>query len=121
MTIAVKRAYDPPAKSDGTRVLVDRLWPRGIKKEHAQIHLWLKEAAPSAELRRWFAHDPAKWHTFKTRYFNALDDTPDAVGTLLDKARRGDITLVYAARETRYNNAVALKAYLEKALLPRRK
>lgn len=121
MAITLKRAYDPPATGDGTRILVDRLWPRGIKKEHAQIHLWLKEAAPSAELRTWFAHDPAKWRTFMTRYFDELEDNPDTVGTLLAKARNGDITLVYAARDTHHNNAVALKAYLERALRPQRK
>jgi len=116
MAITLKRAYDPPAKGDGTRILVDRLWPRGIKKDNARIDLWLKDAAPSSALRAWFAHDPAKWRTFKARYFKELEDNPDVVTVLLHQARNADITLVYAARETRYNNAVALKAYLETEL-----
>lgn len=113
MSITLKRAYDPPAKGDGTRILVDRLWPRGINKERAKIHLWLKEAAPSSELRTWFAHDPGKWRTFKARYFKELDNNPDVVDVLADKARHCDVTLVYAARDTCHNNAVALKSYLE--------
>ena len=118
MAIALKRAYDPPSIGDGTRILVDRLWPRGLKKDSAQIDLWLKEAAPSTDLRTWFAHDPIKWRTFKARYFRELADHPEVLSELLRRARRGNITLVYSARDTRYNNAVALKAFVETKLHP---
>ena len=107
--IKVKRIYDPPEPDDGFRVLVDRLWPRGIRKD--QCDLWLKEAAPSSELRRWYDHEPAKWAEFCQRYRAELHEHPDAVALLRDKAR-GTVTLLYAARERERNNAVALKALL---------
>jgi uncharacterized protein YeaO (DUF488 family) len=113
MAVGLKRAYDKPAKADGYRVLVDRLWPRGISKSEARIDLWLKEIAPSRELRKWFAHDPHKWAGFKKRYFNELDERNEEVQEVVDKARKGRVTLVYAAKDEQNNNAVALKEYLQ--------
>ncbi|HEX9639238.1 MAG TPA: DUF488 family protein [Acidobacteriota bacterium] len=113
MKIALKRAYQPPARSDGCRILVERLWPRGLSKQDAKIDLWAKEAAPSAELRRWFGHDPDKWAEFKRRYFRELRARSDALEPILERARAGPVTFVFAAREERFNNAVALKEYLE--------
>ncbi len=112
--IRIKRAYDPPEPGDGQRFLVDRLWPRGVKKEDLHLDGWLKEVAPSDALRRWFGHDPAKWEEFQERYFAELDEKPQAWLPLLEAARQGDITLVYGARDPLHNNAVALKAYLER-------
>lgn len=114
--IQLKRAYDPPASEDGSRFLVDRLWPRGARREHLKLEAWLKDVAPGDDLRRWFGHDPAKWEAFRQRYFAELDDKPEAWQPILEAAREGDITLVYSARDTEHNNAVALKAYLEKQL-----
>ncbi|MBI3354715.1 MAG: DUF488 domain-containing protein [Nitrospirae bacterium] len=114
MVIHIKRAYNPPAREDGFRILVDRLWPRGIAKDTAKIGLWLKEIAPSNELRRWFNHDLKKWEGFKTRYFKELDKLSDAVGQLVSLAKGGTITLVFGARDENMNNAAALKKYLEK-------
>lgn len=114
--IKLKRAYDSPAPEDGTRFLVDRLWPRGVKKEDLKLDEWVKEVAPSDDLRRWFGHRPEKWDAFQQRYFAELDDKPEAWQPILQTAREGDITLVYSARETEHNNAVALKVYLEKQL-----
>lgn len=114
--IEVKRAYDPPAKRDGARFLVDRLWPRGVKKEALKLDAWRKEVAPSDALRRWFGHDPKKWEGFRRRYFKELDQKPEAWQPLLEAARRGAITLVYGAKETERNNAAALKAYLDAKL-----
>ncbi|MBI5569600.1 MAG: DUF488 family protein [Desulfomonile tiedjei] len=113
MPIRLKRAYDAPEEADGYRVLVDRLWPRGVKKEEARIDIWLREMAPSSDLRRWFAHDAEKWDEFKRRYFSELDGHPEQVKQLIDRAEAGVVTLVFAAREERFNNAVALKEYLE--------
>ena len=112
--IAIKRAYESAEKGDGTRFLVDQLWPRGLKKEELHVHDWLKEVAPSSKLRKWFGHDPAKWKEFQRRYWAELDKNPSAWEPLLDAARDGNITLVYSARDTEHNNAVALKSYLEK-------
>ncbi len=114
--IKVKRVYDPPDSSDGVRFLVDRLWPRGFTRDALQMADWLKEAAPEDALRRWFNHDPAKREEFQRRYFAYLDGKPEVLQPILDAARRGDVTLLYAARDTQYNNALALKAYLEKHL-----
>ncbi len=111
--IQIKRAYEPASKNDGTRFLVERLWPRGIKKENLQIEDWLKEVAPSSELRKWFQHDPAKWGEFRQRYFRELERHPDAWEPLLARARRGRVTLVYSAHDTEHNNAVALKEFLD--------
>lgn len=113
MTIKLKRAYAKSESDDGFRVLVDRLWPRGLSKRSAGIDLWLKEIAPSTELRKWFGHDPLKWDGFCDRYFQELDHNPQAVGQLRDLMRHGLVTLVYGARDQRYNDAVALKGYLE--------
>ena len=114
MRIHLKRVYDPPAKEDGYRVLVDRLWPRGLRKDEARIDLWLKDIAPSAELRRWFGHDPDRWQEFKRRYFRELKQQGDALSALKQRARAGGLTLLYAAKDTENNNAAALKEYLEK-------
>jgi len=110
----LKRAYDAPAKSDGCRVLVDRLWPRGISKDELRLDGWLKEVAPSARLRKWFGHDPAKWGAFKDRYFRELDKHSEAVEHLLAKGREGIVTLVFGAKDLDHNDAVALKEYLER-------
>lgn len=111
--IGVKRVYAPPAAADGCRVLVDRLWPRGLGREAAHLDQWLKEIAPSEGLRRWFGHDPARWPEFKTRYFTELAGHAQAVDELLEKARSGRLTLLYGARDEEHNNAVALKEFLE--------
>jgi uncharacterized protein YeaO (DUF488 family) len=111
--IRIKRAYDPHAKEDGARFLVDRLWPRGMKKEALHMAAWCKDAAPSNELRHWFNHDPGKWKDFRRRYRAELTASPAAWQPLLDAAKQGDITLLYSAHDTEHNNAVALKAYLE--------
>ena len=116
MMIKVKRVYDPPDASDGARYLVDRLWPRGRKKESLDLTDWIRNIAPSDELRHWFNHDPAKWDEFQRRYFADLDTKADALQPLLKAARQGDVTLLYAARETEHNNAVALKEYLDRKL-----
>jgi uncharacterized protein YeaO (DUF488 family) len=114
--IKVKRAYEPAEKSDGTRFLVDKLWPRGLKKEALHMQSWIKDVAPSDKLRRWFVHDPARWKEFHRRYFAELDKNQEAWKPLLAAARKGDITLVYSAKDTEHNNAIALQAYLEKKL-----
>jgi uncharacterized protein YeaO (DUF488 family) len=114
MPISLKRAYKKPARSDGYRVLIDGLWPRGISKEQAGIDLWLKEVAPSSQLRKWFGHESGKWEDFKRRYFRELDNNPDAVHQLSEISHHGKLTLVYGSKEERFNNAVALKEYLEK-------
>ena len=114
--IKLKRVYDPPSEQDGFRVLVDQLWPRGMRKEDAALDRWMKEVAPSRELRQWFGHDPEKWAEFKERYFEELDAHPEAWAPLVEAAGRGTITLLYSAREREYNNAVALRAYLESKL-----
>jgi uncharacterized protein YeaO (DUF488 family) len=111
--ITVKRVYDPSTPEDGARFLVERLWPRGIKKASLPMDAWLKDVAPSAALRRWFGHDSAKWEAFRQCYFAELDDKPEAWRPLVEAARRGPVTLLYSARTTAHNNAVALKQYLE--------
>ncbi len=111
--IQLRRVYEPPASGEGQRFLVERLWPRGLKKESLPLDSWLKEVAPSDTLRRWFAHDPAKWAKFQRRYRAELDAGPEAWQPLLQVARRGRITLLYSACDTKHNNAVALKSFLE--------
>jgi uncharacterized protein YeaO (DUF488 family) len=111
--IQLKRAYDAPSPSDGVRILVERLWPRGVPKSRAAVELWLKDAAPSTKLRQWFGHDPAKWKEFQHRYWKELQANSAAVETLRQKARQGPVTLVYAARDQDHNGAVALKRFLE--------
>lgn len=114
MTIALKRAYEDPTPDDGCRILVERLWPRGVSKERAKIDLWTKDAAPSTELRRWFDHQPDRWDEFKRRYFVELGERPDALDPIRETLAKGPVTFVFASRETRLNNAVALKEYLER-------
>jgi uncharacterized protein YeaO (DUF488 family) len=111
--IQTRRIYEPPQSSDGSRFLVERLWPRGMKKEELPMAGWLKEVAPSAELRRWFAHDPAKWEAFRRRYFTELEGKSETLQPFREAARRGTVTLLYSARDTEHNNAVALKQFLE--------
>ena len=114
LNIALKRAYDEPAASDGTRVLVDRLWPRGLSQERAHIDLWLKEIAPSTELRRWYGHDPEKFAEFRKRYEAELAAAPakDALAQLHEMAQRGPLTLVFAAHDSEHSNAAVLRALL---------
>lgn len=113
MSIRVKRIYDEPSKADGRRVLIDRVWPRGLTKEEAQIDDWLKEIAPSTRLRKWFGHDPARWQEFKTRYAKELSDQRDRVEQLAREARKRKVTLLFGAKDIEHNNAVALKEYIE--------
>jgi uncharacterized protein YeaO (DUF488 family) len=111
-TVQVKRVYEPPSRDDGIRVLVDRLWPRGLSKPRAAIDLWLKDLAPSVHLRRWFNHDPTRWTEFTDRYAAELDAKKGAVAALVGAARRGRVTLLFGARDAEHNNAVALHSYL---------
>ena len=111
--IQIKRAYDPPAKTDGVRILVERLWPRGIRKEALKLNGWLKEIAPSTELRKWFSHDPAKWREFQRRYRAELDEHPDAWQPILAAAKKGTVTLLFSSHDAEHNNVVALEAYLK--------
>ena len=113
MAIHLKRAYEPSAPEDGFRILVDRLWPRGVARDAARVDLWLKEIAPSTELRKWFAHDPEKWAEFRKRYAEELDSNPAEVERLAEFVRRGTVTLVYGAKDEQHNQAVALKEYLD--------
>ena len=112
MPVRVKRVYDPAVAADGVRVLIDRLWPRGLSKEAARVDLWLKEVAPSHELRRWFDHECGKWDEFQRRYRVELQRVPDAVAALTALVRRKRVTLVFASQERTYNNATALAAFL---------
>jgi uncharacterized protein YeaO (DUF488 family) len=111
-SILLKRAYEPPTSQDGRRFLVERLWPRGVRKADLRLDGWLKQVAPTPELRRWFGHDPEKWPEFKRRYFDELRANEDALGPLRDASRRRPVTLVYGARDTAHNAAVALREYL---------
>ena len=114
--IRIKRVYDPASAEDGQRFLVDRLWPRGMKKEALKIEAWYKDVAPSDDLRHWYGHDPDKWCEFNERYFAELDGVPESWRPLVDAARRGNITLLFSTKELERNNAVSLRAYLEKQL-----
>ena len=114
--ISVKRIYFPALLEDGQRFLVDRLWPRGIKKEDLKMAGWIREVAPSNELRHWYGHDPDKWCEFNQRYFAELDSKPETWRPLLEAARKGNITLLFSTKEMERNNAVSLRAYLEKQL-----
>jgi uncharacterized protein YeaO (DUF488 family) len=114
MPIRLKRVYDPPSSADGLRVLVDRLWPRGMKKEEAALDRWDRDIAPSNELRKELGHDHARWDEFRARYFAELDANPEPVEQLAREARKGTVTLLFAARDTEKNNAVALREYLQK-------
>lgn len=113
MSVRTKRIYESSAKSDGYRVLVDRAWPRGMKKEDARLDAWHKEIAPTKELRKWFGHDPKKWEQFKSSYAKELEAAQtQALKDLAERAEKQNVTLLYAARDTEHNNAVALRAYL---------
>lgn len=114
MNIKIKRAYEQSHTDDGLRILVDRLWPRGLTKEKASVDLWLKEIAPSTELRKWFAHDPDKWKSFRGRYETELSHNQDLIKVLKQKAREGTITLIYGARDEKHNEALVLKQFLER-------
>ena len=119
--IQIKRVYEPAVPADGRRYLVDRLWPRGIRKEALTLDGWLKELAPSNALRHWFKHDPAKWPEFKRRYRAELNERPEAWRALLETAERGNLTLLFSARDTEHNSAALLKAFLEEHLRAGRK
>ena len=110
--VRLKRAYEPAAADDGTRVLIDRLWPRGISKDDAALDLWLKELAPSTALRKWFNHEPARWPEFQQRYAAEVQQHPQAFAQLRALARQGPVTLVFAARDERHNDAVVLRSLL---------
>jgi uncharacterized protein YeaO (DUF488 family) len=110
--IRLKRAYEPPSKADGTRVLIDRLWPRGVTKAEAAIDHWFRDLAPSTELRKWFGHDPALWGEFRRRYTAELMQQGEGLDRLLQIAAQGPVTLVYGARDERHNDAVVLKEVL---------
>ena len=110
--IRIKRAYEEPDREDGERVLVDRLWPRGLTKEKARVDLWLKDVAPSTELRKWFAHDPAKWAEFRSRYLEELKRNKEPLSLLREEAARGAVTLVYGAKDQQNNEAVILQELL---------
>lgn len=114
--IQIKRVYENPAKSDGARILVDRLWPRGLKKEELHLEGWVKEVAPSDSLRRWFGHEPSKWKEFRGRYFAELDRKPEVWKFILQASREGNVTLLYGAKDPEHNNAVALRDYLIRKL-----
>ena len=119
MKIHVRRVYDKPEAGDGVRVLVDRLWPRGLRKETAAVDHWFRELAPSTELRRWFGHDPDRWEEFRRRYAAELDRRPEILEPLLELLRKSPrVTLLYAAKDEEHNNAVALAHYLEERHLP---
>jgi uncharacterized protein YeaO (DUF488 family) len=112
MDVRIRRAYDPPARGDGYRVLVDRVWPRGVRKEELALDEWQRELAPSTGLRQWFGHDPARWERFRERYFAELEGEQEGVRALRARARKGRVTLVYGAKDREHNQAVALRAYL---------
>ncbi len=114
--LKVKRVYERTDPRDGTRFLVQRLWPRGIKKESLKMEAWMRDAAPSNDLRRWFAHDPAKWNEFQKRYRSELAANRRAWKPLLEAAKHGDVTLLYSAHDTEHNNALVLKGFLEERL-----
>jgi uncharacterized protein YeaO (DUF488 family) len=116
MKVILKRAYDPPAEGDGRRILMDRVWPRGVTKEALALDAWHKDAAPSADLRRWFGHDPENWKEFLTRYFDELDREPPGLREKMDLVERGPVTLVFGARDVERNNAAALKRNIEEKL-----
>ena len=113
MTISIKRAYEPPEPADGTRILVDRLWPRGLTKEKLKLDVWMKEIAPSNELRKWFGHEEARWEEFRKRYLEELAGQPELIAELRRMARGHTVTLLYAKRNEVHNNASVLKEYLE--------
>ena len=116
MVIKVERIYNNPKGNNTFRILVDRLWPRGLSKEEVKVDLWQKDIAPSNTLRKWFSHDERKWDEFKTRYFKELEKNSKSVNMILDKVKEEPITLLYGAKEGQFNNAMALKEYLEQRI-----
>jgi uncharacterized protein YeaO (DUF488 family) len=114
MKIKIKRVYEPPEKDDGTRILVDRLWPRGLTKEKAAVDLWLKDLAPSTELRKWFAHDPAKWAEFKRRYHDEISRNTEQLALLKNQREKGQVTLLYGAKDKEHNEAIVLQEILNR-------
>ena len=121
MRVRTKRVYDKPEPSDGRRILIDRLWPRGLAKTVAKIDFWAKAVAPSNELRRWYQHEPAKWREFRRRYFAELDANPAGVAELRSQLGRGTVTVLFGSKETRRNNATALREYLTARRRPARR
>ena len=113
MNIKIKRVYEAPDKKDGVRILVDRLWPRGLTKEKAGVDIWLKDIAPSTGLRKWFGHEPARWKEFKQRYHRELKENKEALSQLREQLKKGNVTLVYGAKDEKHNDAVALKELLD--------
>ena len=113
ITIRIKRVYEEPEEADGRRILVDRLWARGLSKEKAKVDVWAKEIAPSTKLRRWYGHDPNKWTEFKSRYAAELEDNPGEVDEIMKEVLAGIVTFLYSSKEEQLNNAVALKEYIE--------
>lgn len=113
MRIGIKRVYEEPGRADGTRILVDRLWPRGLSKERARLDIWLKDIAPSTELRKWFSHEPNKWSEFQARYRQELQSKGDLLGVLKERAAKGPVTLLYGAKDEGHNEAVVLQALLQ--------
>jgi uncharacterized protein YeaO (DUF488 family) len=114
MLIRIKRVYEPPEESDGKRILIDRLWPRGLTKDKAKVDLWIKDISPSTGLRKWFGHDPAKWPEFQKRYQKELDANEPVVSKLRNELEEGSATLVYGAKDEEHNDAVVLRYYLNK-------
>ncbi len=114
--LKIKRVYEKAEAADGTRFLVERLWPRGVKKEALKMDAWLKDVAPSGDLRKWFSHDPAKWTEFQKRYQSELDHNTEALAPILEAAKKGDVTLLFSSHDTEHNNAVVLLHYLQKKL-----
>ncbi|MGI9535365.1 MAG: DUF488 domain-containing protein [Thermodesulfobacteriota bacterium] len=120
MKLNIKRVYIQPSIEDGQRILIDRLWPRGLNKEKAEIDLWLKEIAPSTELRKWFNHEQEKWGEFKKKYFKELESNTESVKILIEKINKSKVTILYSSKEERLNNAVALKEFIETYISPER-
>jgi len=123
MVIQLKRVYDPAEPTGGRRILVDRLWPRGLKRQEAKIDEWMREIAPSDGLRKWFGHDPTKWNEFKLMYMKELRDKnkKSQLEKLVQECSRGKVTLLYAAKDEQHNNAVVLKEFIEQYMLPSKK
>jgi uncharacterized protein YeaO (DUF488 family) len=118
MSIYTKRVYDPAAESDGVRILVDRIWPRGLTKEEAHLDLWLKDIGPTDALRKWFGHEPDRWPEFRQRYFAELAGKSDLLHQISERAHQGKVTLLFGASDSEMNNAVALREYLERRSVP---
>jgi len=114
--LKIKRVYEDPKRDDGTRFLVERLWPRGFKKEELKMKSWLKEAAPSPVLRKWYSHDTSKWAEFQKRYRMELQNNPDAWQLILDAVKKGNVTLLYSAKDVEHNSALVLKEFLEEQM-----